>query len=67
MLKICRLGLIEDRVWTLVDQIEDVVTISTVFNVFGTSTHATMKVHIDKWEIAVEDFVFSNYYQKRKK
>lgn len=67
MLKICRLGLIEDKVWTLVDQTEDVITISTVFNVFGTSTNAIMKVHIDKWEIAVEDFIFSQYYQKRER
>lgn len=67
MLKICRLGLIQDKVWTFVDQTEDVVTISTVFNVFGTSTYATMKVHIDKWEIAVEDFIFSQYYQKRER
>ena len=67
MLQICRLGLIEDRVWSLTEQNGDVVTISTVFNVFGTSTYVTMKVHIDKWEVAVEDFVFSNYYQKRKK
>jgi hypothetical protein len=67
MLKICNLGLIEDRVWSLTEQNGDVITISTVFNVFGTSTYATMKVDIDKWEVAVEDFVFSNYYQKRKK
>lgn len=67
MLKICRLGLIENRVWTLIDQVENGVTISTVFNVFGTSTYSTMEITLDNWEKAVEAFIFSGHYQKLNK
>ena len=67
MLKICRLGLIQDKVWTFVDQTENGVTISTTFNVFGTSTYSTMEITLDNWEKAVEAFIFSGYYQKLNK
>lgn len=65
MMNLCRIGLIEDKLFYYQGTNNDIVVAKTTFNLGTKSIVATINVSEDIWEAAVEDYVFSDKYQRK--
>lgn len=64
-MNLCRIGLIEDKLFCYLNTNNGIVVASTQFKLGDKSIVATINVSEDIWEAAVEDYVFSDKYKRK--
>lgn len=67
MINLCRIGLIEDKLFYYQATSNGVIVANTQFKLGTKIIIATINVSEDVWDAAVEDYVFSNKYQRKSK
>ena len=63
-MNLCRIGLIEDKLFRYVSETETTIVACTDFKVGNFNVVATMNVRKDVWESAVEDYIYSEHNAK---
>ena len=64
MMNLCRIGLIEDKLFRYVSETETSIVASTEFKFDNFNIVATINVRKDIWESAVENYVYSEHNAK---